>query len=460
MKIKLPAKFWLPVMLSATLHAHAGENSTTSSTPSDTHCKADASWFPHSQTPIPDGRDFDGKTNCEFHRWAWQTFLWLTQKDKNGEPVFVNMQSPYDVLGMEDRESLQPVLNKSQTPHSMDEYLQAGTEGIMIDQNGRAIYYNQYLNDEFVTFINEKKLTDPQSVQKLDPETEFPVDAIELKASWKIVEEGEDASDFFTMKSSVYKLVNKNGKIIVDNTQKIDVTLAMVGFHIGGVVKGHPEMIWATFEHKDNAPDVLAKGIRTEVEPDTVVSDKDWTFYKAGTPFYACNVNPANSPSLVLNEEQQTLSPITQVCRQYAYGNDPSQTDFSVPTNIKVIQQLNKSVLANLDKSDVWSNYFEVGAIWFKGANRLKPGMDLATDVDADGTQLLIGSLKLSNSTIETFTQRANTMDNCFRCHNTQYRLPPSGNTDLQPLKATNLNISHAFMNIYFWSQEMQLRDK
>ncbi|MCV6587667.1 MAG: hypothetical protein OIF57_01375 [Marinobacterium sp.] len=460
MTIRKASRLLLPVMLSAALHADA-QAANTRSTPSDDSCKADASWFPHNKTAMPDGNGFDGRTNCAFHRWAWQTFLWLTKEDANGQPVFLGMQSPYDLLGMKDRESLHPVLNKSQTAHSMDEYLQAGTEGIMIDQNGRAIYSNQYLNDEFVTFIDQNQLTNPEHVQNLNPDTEFPVNAIELKAAWKIVEDGEDTSDFFTMKSSVYKLVNKSGKIVVDSSQKLDVTLAMVGFHIAGVVEGHPEMIWATFEHKDNAPNV-----QPGTQANDPVADTDSTFYKANTPYHACNINPANSPVLILNETSQTLHPVTQVCRQYAYGNDAAQTNFQVPTNIRVVKELNASVKDNLDKDDVWSNYFEVGAIWFRGANRLKPGMDLAEDYDPDipaddpKHQLLIGSLKLSNSTIETFTQRANTMDNCFRCHNTQYRLPPSGNPDLQPLKATNLNISHAFMNIYFWSQEQSLNNK
>jgi hypothetical protein len=39
----------------------------------------------------------------------------------------------------------------------------------------------------------------------------------------------------------------------VPNGQKT-VNLAMVGMHVVGSTKGHPEMIWATFEHIGNAP--------------------------------------------------------------------------------------------------------------------------------------------------------------------------------------------------------------
>ncbi|WP_144394667.1 hypothetical protein [Pleionea sediminis] len=413
---------------------------------SDTNCQADNSWFPHSETPMPDSANFSPNSNCSFHRWAWQMFLWLTQEDNN-QPRFLNFQSPYDVLGIKDRESLLPRLSKSGAPRSLDEYLQAGTEGILIDQSGKAVYYSQYLNDTFVSFIDSNKLTDPKVVQNFDPNTPFPVDSLELKASWKIVDDKDKYKSFFTMPSTVFKLINKDGSIVVDDTRPIKVTLALVGFHIAGVVKDHPEMIWATFEHKDNAPDVPA-----DVTPSQIISKKDWTFYKANTPYSDCNVNPASSPVLKLDEKTQTLSPITHVCRRYAFGNDANQKDMSVPTNIKVVKQLNDSVLSQLSKSDVWSNYFEVGAIWFARNKGLKPNMSLATDSDDKG-QLLIGSLKLSNSTVETFTQTQSTMNNCFRCHNTLHRFPPS--TELDPLPGLNLNISHAFVNIYFWSQEL-----
>ncbi|WMN90016.1 hypothetical protein NI382_18200 [Vibrio parahaemolyticus] len=131
---------------------------------------------------------------------------------------------------------------------------------------------------------------------------------------------------------------------------------------------------------------------------------------------------------------------------------------FAVPTNIKVVNQLNDSVLGKLSKDDVWSNYFEVSAIWFRQENALAPNMGLDTDVDEEGKQLLIGGLRLSNSTIETFTQSQSTMNNCFRCHNTLQRFPPALNMD--PLPAMNLNVSHAFMNIYFWDQEMKNANK
>lgn len=407
----------------------------------DSSCAADSDWFPHSQTPRPDDAAFQSVSNCVFHQWSWQMFLWLTQ-EVDGKPRFLSFASPQSLLGMQFRGML-PRMMESPVPQTFDEFLQAGTDGIMVDQNGRSIYYSQYINDTFADFITTNDLIDPAKVRAFDPNTPFPIQgtkgSLELKVSWKIVAPGEDVSDMFTMDTQVAKLVNRNGKIIIDPTQSEKVKMALVGFHIGGIVKNHSEMIWATFEHRRNAPNVPAK-----YTPDTVISNQDFTFYKAGTTYQNCNINPAKTNQLKLDEATQTLSPVTQVCRQYEFGNDPNDTSPSVHTNDQNIDSLNTQVGAKLD--DVWRNYFEVGAIWFLDGSKFKPGLNLDTD------QLLTGSLKLSNATIETFTQVQSAMNNCFRCHNTQQEFPPK--MSLDPLPPLDINISHALQNIYFWSQE------
>lgn len=414
-------------------------------------CKADPTWFPHSSTPRPDDSAFQSVSNCVFHQWSWQMFLWLTQ-EVNGEPRFLSFDTPQSLLGMGGR-GLMPRRTKHANALSFDEYLQAGTDGILVDHNGKAVYYSQYVNPTFADFIkgidaqgNYSKSNDfrfPQNVlnmAKTDPKTKFPIygtkGSIELKAAWRVVAEGEDASDFFTMKTELSKLINTDNGIEVSRTESYTATVALVGFHIGGIVNGHPEMIWATFEQKDNSPRVKA-----DTGLNDPVSSKNYTFYDANTKLKNCNINPAKD-GLVLDQGTQTFTPITQVCLRYPFGN----THGVKKSNTDNIKTMNTSVHAHLNKSEVWKNYHEVGAIWFEKTNNLVPGLTLAND------NRLTGSLKLSNSTIETFTQQTSAMNNCFRCHNTAQQFPPK--MSLDPLPATNLNISHAFQNIFFWSQE------
>jgi len=405
-------------------------------------CDAETNWFPHSQTQRTDDSAFPNSSNCDFHQWAWQNFLWLTQ-EVDGQPRFLSFATPDSLLGNEPRGML-PRMAKSDSPESLDEYLQAGTDGIFVAHNGRSVYYSQYLDQTFVNFVQSNNLTDPTALQaliKANPATNFPIEgtagAMELKVSWLVVTDGFDASNMFTMQTEIAKLVNKNGQIVIDTSQTEEVTVALVGFHIAGIVAGHPEMIWATFEHQRNAPNVMPG-----LPLDQPVSDQDYTFYSANTTLAECNVNNTSDGLLKLDQQTQTLSPITQACRQYQFGNAAGVNTI----NDKNIQTLNASVAKLFDPTDVWKNYAEVGAVWFKGTNTLQPGLSIATD------ELLAGSLSLSNATIETFTQVASTENNCFRCHNTMQQFPPK--VDLQPLPASNLNISHALQNIYFWSQE------
>ena len=467
-------------LLSACHATIAEESNTTKNECPGTPANRDsiATWFPHEGTPRPSDDPFNDSTICNFHIWSWQMFLWLTQ-DHNGQPRFLSFETPYSVLGIENREVLLPTLHKGTHTENFDEYLQAGPDGILVDHNGNPVYYSQYLDENFVQFIKDNDLTNPAAVRALKADTSFTPGVLEIKASWRIVEQGEDVSDVFTRKSSVYALKNSKGKIVVNTAVKRDVTLALVGFHIGGVVENHPEMIWATFEPRSNAPNV-EPGTR----PTDIVSTEDYSFYTAKTEYKNCN-----DPSGVrLNEATQKLSPVTQVCRQYKFGNAKNDHSTSTvpdgtnPENQYALDNnLNNSILSNITTNtenivslntivwerldDVFANYREVGAIWFAGKKRLEPGMYLTTDLGkgpkGEPNQLLIGSLKLSNATIETFTQVASAQENCFRCHNTVGVTNPKGEADgIVGLKAMNLNISHAFLNMYFWSQEMENVEK
>ena len=64
--------------------------------------------------------------------------------------------------------------------------------------------------------------------------------------------------------------------------------------------------------------------------PDTVISKQDFTFYQANTTYAGCNLNNGGAGRLTLDEANQTLSPVTQVCRVYPQGNDTKSTESSV----------------------------------------------------------------------------------------------------------------------------------
>lgn len=413
-------------------------------------CTANSDWFPHAKTPEPDSAEFPKGltptvTNCSFHKWSWNAFLWLTQ-DVKGEPRFEQLTA----TGIEAEPGvLDPLIGRSQKSRALDLIEQAGPNGIMVDLQGHPIYYAIHSDATFGDFIKQNDLLDPAKLRAFDPNASFPVGSMTLKAAWKVVAPGEDVSTFYTRKAKIALLTVKNGKIVVatrrvngkDVVQTRTVTVALAGLHVAGAVKGHPEMIWATFEHKDNAPD-LPKAVN-EMGPNDVVSDKNWTFYKADTKFKDCNVNSAGAGALKLDAKKQTLSPVTQVCRIFPFGGGNAM-------NVDNIKSLNASVHSQL--KGVWNNYFEVGAIWFSSADALKPNCTFqpgALECPAKpGMPILTGSTQVSNTTVETFTQSQSAQDNCFACHNTVQ--VTSQTTQVPSLPGLNVDISHVLIDEYF----------
>ncbi|NUO02482.1 MAG: hypothetical protein HUU01_17900 [Saprospiraceae bacterium] len=390
--------------------------------PTDGNCVAPAAWF-SGKVPTPNPAAFpqDSATNCDFHLISWQYFLWLTE-EVNGKLRFETFYSD---------EAIHPE-TKDDTTHVLDIVEQALSKGILIDQNGRAVYSNILINDVYRDFVLNNKLYDPEVLLNFDSATNFPVGSMSLKANWKIVQPGEDVSKLYTTKADIELLTMVNGQPRIPETPKIqeDVEVALVALHIAIVVEGHPEFVWATFEFDDNAPDFKpVQGMN-----DTV-STKDKLFYKANTIARKTNANNAGVLSFV-DESKQILTPVTQVARQYANGGGSS-------TNQGNIEMLNASVKGQLPANSRWRNYFEVGAIWFnteKGV--LKPNWSPNID-----SSMVTGSLLLSNATIETFTQKVQSQNECFSCHNTM----PLTNVPLgKPiLPGKNLITSHILVKNY-----------
>ena len=405
-------------------------------------CDAPAAWFPHASTPKPDST-IAPTSNCAFHQWAWQEFLWLTQPAASGQLRFMALPTANDLFDTGTATPpaasslptnrllvLKPRNTQTQGPTSLGDVLQANSKGVLVDQKGRAVYYASAINDVFFEFVRTNDLFKMSGYNVASSTMNFPVDSLEVKSSWMIVPNGTTLPNFFTTKATINPLVCsdtgnscKGADILLDQSQTQPVTVALVGLHVVGVVKDHPEFIWATFEHKDNAPNLPAG-----MSPTTAVDSSDWTFYKASTPANQCNQpnNSPASPTLALaNPGTQILTPTTNVFRQAAFGGGNAQ-------NVANIQALNASVAAQLGAPDVFSNYRLTGGVWM-GPNALVPGLNPVSI-----KSLLAGSLELANPTMETFTQGGS----CFSCHNTA-RQSVAGTT----FPAKNLNLSHILLN-------------
>ncbi len=410
-------------------------------------CVAPAAWFPHSRTPKPNpSQPFN--SFCAFHQWAWQSFLWLTQQPNGGKQLrFQAFPTVQDVITGQDSSASRGTMRlkvRTQKTHGpntpLDEINQADpVPGVLVDHGGRAGYYSQYVNPQMFQQIIRLHWNDPAVLNSIPPATEFKTGDVELKALWKVVQPGENIKNYYTQQALVDRLVTgPNGNIRVDPSfPPLKVRVVLAGLHVTGWVKGHPEAVWATFEQRNNAPDLAPNQ-----SPSAPVSNHNWTYYSAGTNALGCN--QVNTTSLALDPKTQTLQPITQVCRQYPSGMAAGTA--STDPNLQAITTLNASVQRQLG-GDVARNYFEVGAIW------ITPGLNGNVVLQPNSTlqDNLTGSTLLNNSVIETFTQNLSGSNNCFGCHNTlQYQ--PS-NPSIQPLQGTNINLSHVILEAYVANQ-------
>lgn len=407
---------------------------------------------------------FDDSTPCEFHKWSWQMFLWLTSpKTQPGQYVF-NSSSFWNVdeNGAVTNEVVLNVRNRK-ADESYERTQQAGTDAVLMDQDGSLVYYGVHINDVYKYLIQghaNGQLTDitvfPTNAAQLNSISNYAANltpsvtikqgqalAMELKTSWVELSDGMNAADYITVTMPIPVFTELSDSYRQWNgSDYTNATLALAGFHVVGSAKGHPEMIWSTFEHINNAPnnDFVYHGA-TDIVANTSFKDgqsisTDWQFY--GYDADATNrttFNPTWAPSTAtmkqVNVERMTRvtfgakSPTELIVAQpnetiarsstvhaFPWGNHPTDLE-----NNTLIVSLNQNILGQLADGDVRKNYALVGTIWTDGGKL--PGEQVFKKV-GNATQRLTyerGSLFLANSTMETYTQTDLGNQNCFDCH-------------------------------------------
>jgi hypothetical protein len=462
----LPAMIGSAVLLSAiNLIALflAWEHCPSDARAADPPCEAPSEWFGPGGTPkVPDTFTIASDDDeCSFYKWAWQSFLWLNQSDtQDGLPRFVMFKTindlfptpsqliatapPMDtgkrILSLVVRTS--PLTSRAVTTIATS---QAGSHGVVVDKNGRAVYYGIHYNDKFETFLkNTLNLKKPDDIAAIAPTAAFPEGCLELKSAWRVLSDDEKLhvddvrKRFFVTDAKVPTLVqltDASGRISIhaDPNPPRDEKVALIGLHVVGTIIGHPEFIWASFEHKENAPTLKNQNLPSS----SPISDNDFTFYRKGKKLLECNINAVastSSPLRLIDPAKQTLTPITDLFRQYNSGDDFETVDDKVDS-------LNTSVAGKLtDKLSVWKNYQLMGAIWMKNTStNFAEGLVF-------GDNVLVGEKRLSNTLMESYTQF--TQRNCFACHNTA-----SETENGRTIPDLRVKISHIVKNAYIYGR-------
>jgi hypothetical protein len=310
--------------------------------------------------------------------------------------------------------------------------------------------------------------------------------AIEVKSAWVAAAGLPNLSSYITMNATIpiYSptVPPPSGTTTLTDTGKTQtVQLALVGMHVVGSAAGHPEMIWATFEHVANAPRdtysyVNSSGATATVNlnvatlPTIGGAGAPWLFSATNVP-NPCNVNQIdtlfNSQYMTYNASptpativalstpgncaaQPTVDAITpaNIMRWKPFGAatdvNPNPVDPSIAVSnteiIAVNNSINNSTAPLLATGDVRLNYVMTGATWTAGGvapTGNPPGFPVG------GNQ--VGTSSLGNTTMETYEQGSSSSPqtqgsgtNCFSCHNGQ---PPAASGP----NSNTTNVSHIF---------------
>lgn len=397
----------------------------------------ETSWFPHNQTPAPaegNGSPFDtsSTTNSIFHQWSWQKFLWLTKPMESGKALFE------EELVLVDNHMM-PVAAINGVSLVLEDIGQAGSGGILIsnsnfnsDNESDTVYYAIYVNDILQNAADSLKNIMLEDTTLLNNRYTFPVGACELKVAW--INEGSIADDQRKNYYTSEALIKSTGE---------KTTVALLGMHVVGVVKNHPEFIWATFEHKDMAP-YYDWAKTTDKDVPVTSNDEKLFFMKEPT---VADIK-WNKPKNVFTVFKYGVPRVAK--------DSFMVTSQKEPENYNNISSINACVATHLD--DVWNNYFYNGSIWIDTDGLTEEQQ--ADTIVALGNSIgkaspgsrARGSLAAFNITMETFVQtftsnihsmKVDSLMNCLSCHSSVAKITLDDSTF--PQRNSPLYISHIF---------------
>lgn len=410
-------------------------------------------------------------TECPFYRGGWQSFLHAMQPDAQGRAALLS----YPTIGT----VFQHAKAHPPTRAYLGDIKQAGGRQILIDQNGNSLYYGIHVNQAFADFIRDNGLQTAAALKAYPmdkPHLFFPAGVVEFKSAWQVVtgdaatvaRETEKYISFTTTVPTLSQ--DPTTKLIIeDRDTPRTVTVRLLAIHVVFTLPGHPEFIWASFEHSMGTPDTQATDGMRDVAPivpddlnptdddplnqnnTTVVSPMNHLLYRGGTA--------ANAGNVAIDETELVLDPATQSFKRAGGGIAQTSIYRMFPASKShtthpddAITSLNHNVeelFKQADPADRRRYYRLVGAQWMDKPAYFKLNTPLQNDrnspfAEAPGgpsgvgvglaaftkaiqdegadspLSILAGEDRLSSTAMESFTQGPGSFNNCFTCHNTQ----------------------------------------
>lgn len=409
-------------------------------------CNASLAWITNPSYPREVA---DEKSFCVFEQFAWQAFLDLVQPSADGSGV-LQFETWMPYYGIFVGKGQQPTpygkhppdpCNAPPTPQmktGAQPFIysgitkQAGSLHALRDPSGQLAWYGLRVNDSAYEMLTTCELYRSNCAGPLRhaegginvatkyPTLAFPNGAVELKTAWKVLTQEEVSSKLFY---TVQGWINATQK---SSCQQLD--LGLVGIHIVTKTEDFPAFIWASFEHRNNAPNCQTLKAKPPLGGSwsffDSASDAPTNTYLPGKPTQVCRMHPQgdSTTGIFPNGQSCQLAPQQFACRE------PTKTLLAESTTaiVDINQSAQALIRANPKRIDpVWANYELVGNVWTTDRVLSPPQL-----------QAQQGSLSAANTTMETYVQNGEAgvtpTNNCFSCHNQsnafgQQLLPPAG---------------------------------
>lgn len=385
--------------------------------------------------PLPQGADLE----CAFLERAERMFLWVTSPYRGDSYVF---RSPafFDALltdsGVREIETADAANSKLKNLDTAISIEPGEADSkVLVTQDCRIVYYLMQVNDVYAYFLtgvkNQMILTKefPTGKMLANGKTDLSMIenlalthgginledgkalAVELKSAWVEVTEPE-GQNYITMKRAI---PTYNNRVPCSATSPStnwspngsrEALLALIGMHVVFSVQGHPEMVWATFEHLNNTPNQDYKYFDSKRHPQTQKSDvADHWMFSDSDPNATFNeaLMHFDRAGNIVADGHKPIGP-SNIRRNAPWGLPGVQTDL----NTKIIS-INKQFIGRLAAQDARKNYIMIGTSWTCAES------NCASGGDPSNVEIRQGSGQLANTTMETFYH--NGSSTCFECH-------------------------------------------
>jgi len=236
------------------------------------------------------------------------------------------------------------------------------------------------MNKEAFDFVATRHLYEAN--QQLNYATQHlidqPLGTILVKAAWR---ELQDPADWNRYKTSLFLLSNP-----VTGECTPPTVMGLVGLHVVRKTGLMWQMMWATFEHVDNAPEI---GEQTN-------SSQKFSFFDTACDGCVLNSEPPSktpvpSPEPVQVSRQQTIPKVIR--------------DLNTAAQLAIIQHAPESV---------WQNYQLVNVSWPSNGMKLSGTPTLVAPVTLTPFDFVSAEGKKTNNvTLETYVQSKD----CLDCH-------------------------------------------